>query len=494
MKLEELLNSVEIVEVKGDLSTEIDGISYNSKRVKEGYIFIAIKGEKTDGNRFIPEAIERGAKAVVSEDDPKGGLVDSIPYVKVADARRAMAKISANFFKRPSEELTLIGVTGTNGKTTYTYLMEAILNEAGLPAGRIGTISYSVGGRKIVASRTTPEAPDIEGFLREMVSSGMKACVMEVSSHALELHRVDELSFDVATFTNLTRDHLDYHKTMENYFKAKLKLFELTRKNGGKGVVNIDDPFGQRIIKLSSFPRVSYGFSAKADVHPEDYRLSRSGIAGEIITPKGTLKLHSSLLGRPNLYNILAAVATSIALDLPLDKVRSGIEKVRSIPGRFEIVDEGQDFTVIVDYAHTDDALRNLLVTVGELAPRRIITVFGCGGDRDKGKRPLMGSYAVKHSDIVIVTSDNPRSEDPMAIIKEIEEGIVNTVEKRGGYIIEPDRRKAIELAIDYARRGDFVVLAGKGHEDYQILGDKVIHFDDREVAREMIWRKRGRG
>jgi UDP-N-acetylmuramoyl-L-alanyl-D-glutamate--2,6-diaminopimelate ligase len=493
MRLEEVLDSVEVIENRGELSMSISGISYNSKEVIRGNLFIAVKGEKTDGNLFIPEAVNKGAVAVLSEDDPPSDLSDRFSFVKVADVRVALARTAANFFRRPSEELTLIGVTGTNGKTTYTYLMESIWTEAGIPAGRIGTISHSVAGKEITASLTTPEAPDIELFLREMVTFGIKACVIEVSSHSLELSRVSELDFDLAVFTNLTREHLDYHKTMENYFQAKLKLFEKVAKEGGKGVVNLDDTFGRRICKLSSLPLVSYGFSDRADIYPGEYHLSRSGIMGEVVTPEGSLKLSSPLLGRPNLYNILAAIASSFSLDLPLEKVASGITKVGSIPGRFEIVDEGQDFTLIVDYAHTDDALRNLLVTVGELARQRIITVFGCGGDRDRGKRPVMGSYAVKHSDLAIVTSDNPRSEDPMAIIREIERGIIDTADKQGRYIIEPDRRKAIELAISYARRDDFVVLAGKGHEDYQILGDKVIHFDDREVAREMIWRKKGR-
>jgi UDP-N-acetylmuramoyl-L-alanyl-D-glutamate--2,6-diaminopimelate ligase len=425
-----------------------------------------------------------------------------VPWLRVNDARLALAALSAEFYGHPSDELTLVGITGTNGKTTTSYLLTSIFEAAGIKSGRIGTVGYRIGTREIEAARTTPEAPDVQAMLREMVSQRCAACVMEVSSHALALRRADHLRFAAAIFTNLTRDHLDFHGDMEAYFRAKRRLFELL-PDDGFGIANVDDPRGAEFAAAAKRP-VSYAIDAPADVRPGPLSYSLDGLAFEARTPRGTLRLRSPLVGRPNAYNILAAVAAAMALDLPFSAIEKGIATLENVPGRFQLVSgPDDDVRVVVDYAHTDDALKNLLDTARSLATGRVLTVFGCGGDRDRTKRPLMGAVAARLSDLVIITSDNPRSEDPDQIIEEVKRGIVVPADrtppkglpapKSTPYLAIVDRKEAIARAVRDARAGDLVLIAGKGHEKYQQIGDRTLPFDDVEVAREALARRRAR-
>ena len=423
------------------------------------------------------------------------------PWVQVSDARLAIAALAAVFYGDPSGELTLVGVTGTNGKTTTTYLLASIFEAAGVMCGRIGTIGYRIGNHEADAARTTPEAPDLQRLLRDMVSRGAGAVVIEVSSHALALRRADHLRFNAGVFTNLTRDHLDFHRDMEDYFEVKRRLFELLPETAF-GVSNLDDPRGAAFAAAAP-KTVTYAIDAAADVRPGRLAISLEGLTFDVRTPRGVLHLHSPLVGRPNVYNILAATATAVALDLPFSAIERGIAILASVPGRFQLVsDPGDEVRVVVDYAHTDDALKNLLETARPLASGRIITVFGCGGDRDRTKRPLMGAVAARLSDLVVVTSDNPRSEDPARIIEEIKRGIVMPADRapRGRPLPSTpclaivDRRAAIEKAIADARPGDLVLIAGKGHEKTQAIGDRVLPFDDVDVARNALSRRRRAG
>ena len=492
MILEELLKGVSCLHLAGNLNVSVKGLSYDSRKVGKGHLFVAIRGDNFDGNDFIPQAIERGAVAIVSEQKaiPIGS---KLSWAIVDNARRALAIISGNFYNQPSRRLYLIGVTGTNGKTTVTYLVESVFQQGGRKIGRLGTIDYRVGERLVEAERTTPEAPDINRYMAEMVENGCQACVIEVSSHSLDMERVYGCDFDVAVFTNLTRDHLDFHLSMERYFSSKKKLFEyLENKKEAVAVINLDDPKGKELSRGLKVRSITYGWQPSADITVDSYQLSLQGLEATITTPEGKLQVSSPLIGSGNLSNILAAVGVGMAAGISLSDISQGIARVSPIPGRFEQVNEGQDFTVIVDYAHTDDALRNLLESVREVAKGRVITVFGCGGDRDPSKRPLMGAHAMKLSDIAIVTSDNPRSEDPLQIIREIEVGIESVGVRKGAHLVIPDRKEAIKRAIDEAHPGDMVVIAGKGHERYQIIGNKTIPFDDREVARQFISRKKG--
>ena len=394
----------------------------DSRRAAPGSIFFALRGVNADGARFAPQAIANGAIAVVAESPAPAGV--SVPWLQVSNARSAMAEAAAAFYRNPSQELVLVGMTGTNGKTTTSYVLSSIFEAAGMKCGRVGTIGYSIGGRELDASRTTPEAPELQRLLREMVTDGCGACVMEVSSHALALRRADSLRFAAGIFTNLTRDHLDFHGDMESYFVAKRRLFEILPDNA-VGVVNLDDRRGAELVATARRP-VTYAIEAQADVRPGPLSFSLDGLAFEVRTPRGTFQVRSPLVGRPNAYNILAASAAAMALDLPFSAIETGISRLEHVPGRFQVVSgPADDVRVIVDYAHTDDALKNLLETARPLATGRVITVFGCGGDRDRTKRPLMGAVAARLSDLVIVTSDNPRSEDPARIIEEIQRGIV---------------------------------------------------------------------
>jgi UDP-N-acetylmuramoyl-L-alanyl-D-glutamate--2,6-diaminopimelate ligase len=460
-------------------------------------MFVALRGQQADGGAFVRDAIARGAIAVVSE-APAPADARAV-WLQVPDARLALAALAAAFYRRPSEELVLVGITGTNGKTTTAYLLTSVFEAAGLKCGRIGTTGYRIGNREFEAARTTPEAPELQRMLRDMLSQGCGACVMEVSSHALALRRADELRFAAGIFTNLTRDHLDFHRDMGDYFLAKRRLFELLPPDA-PAVVNLDDRRGAEIVAMARRP-VTYAIDAAADVRPGPLSFSLEGLAFDVRTPRGTLKIQSPLVGRPNAYNILAAVAAATALDLPFDAIEEGIRQLTNVPGRFQVVSTPiDDVRVVVDYAHTDDALKNLLETARPLGSGRVITVFGCGGDRDRTKRPLMGAVAARLSDLVIVTSDNPRSEDAEQIIEDIKRGIVMPADRtpRGQVgpkstpcLSIPDRKVAIETAVKDARPGDLVLVAGKGHEKYQVIGERVLPFDDVEVATAALARRR---
>ena len=469
----------------------ITAIAYDSRRVVPGSVFVALKGLKADGDAFVEQAVSRGAKAIVSE-SAKPDSID-VPWITVRDARLGLALLADRFFNHPSRRMPVVGVTGTNGKTTTAYLLCAILDAGGLRAGMLGTVAYRIGGEDREASRTTPEAPDVQQLLNEMLEQGSRSAVMEVSSHALSLKRVDGMTFAAGVFTNLTRDHLDFHEDMEAYFAAKRRLFELLPP-GAPGVINVDDPRGSSLVVIANRP-VTYAINNKADVTPGSIEMTLAGLRVDVATPRGTVHVTSKLVGRPNVYNILAATATAVSLDVPIDAIERGIANLAGVPGRFEVVSQpGDDVTVIVDYAHTDDALRNLLETARPLTVQRLITVFGCGGDRDRSKRPLMGMVAARLSDVVVITSDNPRSEDPKRIIEEIERGIpAGSQASARAPVVESviERVEAIERAVFLAGQGDVVLIAGKGHEKYQQIGDRVLPFDDGEVARAALARRR---
>jgi UDP-N-acetylmuramoyl-L-alanyl-D-glutamate--2,6-diaminopimelate ligase len=473
----------------------VTAIAYDSRQVKPGAVFVALRGVNADGARFVPQALANGAIAVVAETPAPAGA--TAPWIQVPNARAALAALAAAFFGNPSEELALVGITGTNGKTTTSYVLASIFESAGIKCGRVGTIGYRIGTREMDGPRTTPEAPELQQMLRDMLKEGCGACVMEVSSHALALRRVDHLRFAAGIFTNLTRDHLDFHGDMESYFTAKRRLFEIA--DGAVGVINVDDRRGADLVAIARRP-VTYAIDAAADVRPGPLSFSLDGLSFEVRTPRGMFHVRSALVGRPNAYNILAAAAAAMALDLPFSAIEAGISNLEQVPGRFQVVsDPADDVRVIVDYAHTDDALRNLLETARPLATGRVVTVFGCGGDRDRTKRPLMGAVAARLSDLVVVTSDNPRSEDPGKIIEEILRGIVMPADRiapkgqRGSTpsLAIVDRREAIEKAIKDAKPGDLLLLAGKGHEKYQVIGDRTTPFDDVEIARAALARRR---
>ena len=470
---------------------DVSGVEYDSRRVKPGYVFVAMRGETSDGNRFIDQAIANGAVAVVTDsasEKPRAGVA----WAVVPQGRRALARLSANFYKKPAERIAITGITGTNGKTTTAFLLESILTAAGRKSALIGTIEYHVAGRVFPAPHTTPEALELMRILNGAVGQGASDAVMEVSSHALEQERVFGVPFDVAVFTNLTRDHLDYHRTMEEYFAAKQVLFEGCGTDPPRAVVtNGDDEYGAKLEKFSrkrSSVVLKYGWSC-GDFHAEKVDITPRGTRLDLVTPKEKIPVFSPLIGRVNVYNVLAAAGAGYARGCGAEAVASGVERLACVPGRFQRVDCGQPFTVVVDYAHTDDALRNLTALAREFVSRagskgRVLTVFGCGGDRDRAKRPLMGEAAGRGSDFVVLTSDNPRSEDPRAIMNDALVGVQRSEVK---YSAEPDRRKAIALAVNEARPEDIVLLAGKGHEKVQITRDGAHPFDDVEVAREAL-------
>lgn len=470
----------------------ITAVAYDSRRVIPGAVFVALKGLRADGGTYTAQAASRGAIAIVSESAAPEGF--AIPWLTVSDSRLALAVLADRYFDQPSRRMPVVGVTGTNGKTTTAYLLASILDAAGLRAGMLGTVAYRIGGEDREASRTTPEAPDVQQLLNEMLAHGCKSAVMEVSSHALSLKRVDGMRFAAGIFSNLTRDHLDFHADMEAYFAAKRRLFEMLPPDA-PGVINLDDPRGAALVEICGQP-VTYAVNAAADVTPGPIEMTLTGLRFDVKTPKGTIHISSKLVGRPNVYNILAATAAAAALDVPIPAIEAGISGLSGVPGRFEVVSQAtDDVTVVVDYAHTDDALRNLLETARPLSSKRLITVFGCGGDRDRSKRPLMGMVAARLSDVVVITSDNPRSEDPARIIEEIERGIPAGREASSrAPVIESfvDRAAAIERAVSIANAGDVVLIAGKGHEKYQQIGDRVLPFDDGEVARTALAKRRG--
>jgi UDP-N-acetylmuramoyl-L-alanyl-D-glutamate--2,6-diaminopimelate ligase len=483
MKLDELLRGVEGLDSGLQVGAEATSLAYDSRQVQQGSLFFAIQGEKADGHAFIPQALERGAAAIVSERMPPSDLASR--WVRVPRIRRALSRAGRLFFGQPDLYLKLVGITGTNGKTTTAFLVDSILRAAGIRAGLLGTIEYRVGDRALPALNTTPESLDLWSYFAQTVNAGGTGVVMEVSSHALAQERVWGFPYSVAVFTNLTRDHLDYHKDFEHYFEAKRRLFEgLGTPPPSWAVINVDDPWGRKLLDVPCPHRLTYGMNSNAQVKAKQVDYRHNGLEGVIVTPAGRLHLVSSLMGRANLANILAATAASIAYGIPLEKIEEGIKDLKAVPGRFERIDEGQSFLVIVDYAHTDDALRNVLSTVRELTRGRLIVVFGCGGERDRAKRPLMGEAAGSLSDLAVLTSDNPRSEDPLLIMND---ALVGLQKSGKPYWAEVDRETAIRKALEEAREGDVVVLAGKGHEAYQILSDRTIPFDDREVARKVL-------
>lgn len=491
MRLSEIFNGAEIASISARTDADVSSIVYDSRKVTADSLFFALKGEKEDANKFIPNALSNGAIAIASEMPRDSSAPPDIAWIQILPEaqRRVLAAASANFHRHPAEALRLVGVTGTNGKTTTTHLIESVLRAAGMKTGLIGTISYRTPRGTRAAINTTPESLDLQQMLAEIRDAGGSAAVMEASSHALAMDRLWGCHFAAAVFTNLTRDHLDYHKTFEEYFAAKRRLFEGTGAEApGFAVVNTDDSYGAQLKGLAG-RTLTYGLKDGADVTTKKFPLSFSGLEFTALTPAGKVEIQSRLVGKINVYNILAAIGTGIALEIPSSAIARGIHELESVPGRFQRIDEGQPFLVIVDYAHTDDALRNLISTARELNPSgRIITLFGAGGDRDRTKRPLMGEAAGSLGDIVVLTSDNPRSEDPLRIINDVLVGLQKTKAK---YYVEPERGRAIEMALDKARPGDIVLLAGKGHETYQVLREGTVDFDDREVARRAL-RDRG--
>ncbi len=465
------------------------GVAYDSRNAKPGSVFVALPGQKADGAAFASQAVASGAVAIVSERQRPENVV--APWVVVGNARLALAHLAAEFFGHPSRRMQVVGITGTNGKTTTSYLLQAIFEAAGTACGLMGTVSYRIGERQIAATRTTPEAPDVQLLMQQMLDAGCKACVMEVSSHALAMHRVDGIDFAAAVFTNLTRDHLDFHQDMESYFAAKRRLFEILPADA-PGVINVDDPRGASLIDAVRRP-VTYGINRDADVMPGPLSFGLEGLTFEVQMPQGVAHVESKLVGKPNVCNILAAAATAAALGIGIEAIEEGLRSLAGVPGRFELVSSsGDDITVVVDYAHTDDALRNLLETARPLASRRLITVFGAGGDRDRTKRPLMGMVAARLSDVVVITSDNPRTEDPLRIIEEVKLGAEPEMRQGNAEVVAmPDRGEAIRHSIDQASIGDVVLIAGKGHEKYQEISGRVTPFDDVAVAREALEARR---
>lgn len=475
--------------LSGSESTVITDVSHDSRRTGKGSLFVAISGALFDAHKFIPVVMQQGAEGVIS-DQPTPADFNGV-WLQVKNIRQAMALAAAEVHHHPSRELSLVGITGTNGKTTTAYLVASIPEAAGEPVAMTGTVEYRLGKDRFKADRTTPEATDMQRLLREAVDIGCRTAVMECSSQAMDFHRCDELEYAVAVFSNLTRDHLDYHKTMENYWYAKQRLFDGRLGSRPKtSIINVDDSYGLELansLERDGLRVVRYAVRSDADVTASEAEFSLAGMKFLLKTPSGKREFCSPLVGPPHIYNTLAAVATGLALGYSLDVVSQALEQCTGAPGRFEHVVHTGDFAVVVDYAHSDDALLNVLRTAREVVRGKIITVFGCGGDRDRSKRAPMGEAAGSLSDSVILTSDNPRTEDPNQILCDAEEGIRSSGKP---YRKIADRREAIHAAVAEARTGDLVLIAGKGHEDYQIIGREVSHFDDREVAREALARK----
>ncbi len=510
MDLRALLKGVEVKRIIGKVDRPIEGIAYHTQQVEKDFLFAALRGAEVDGHRYVGEALRRGAAAVLLEEEQE--IPDKTGIV-VANSRQALATVAANFFGNPTSRMRLIGVTGTNGKTTTTYLLESILKKAGGKTGVIGTINYRFGQKSVMSVNTTPESLDLQRILSEMAGEGVTDVIMEVSSHGLDLKRVFGCQFDGVVFTNFTSDHLDYHRTLEHYFDSKRKLFsELlvkSPKNGRFAVTNLDDPKGEAMVEGVPLPVLRYGLGPSCPVSAARVISTFEGLSCEIRTPGGSFPLRSRLIGEFNLYNILASVATGIGIGLSTEVIREGLELMEGVPGRFEKVANRKGIHVVVDYAHTHDALERVLLALKRIFKSsppdasseggKMITVFGCGGDRDRTKRPLMGEVVGKYSDLSVLTSDNPRTEDPLAILDEVERGLrklgleawrmdgMTHWRRKQGYLKIPDRREAIRTALQLARPADVVLIAGKGHEDYQILGRKKVPFDDRVEARKAL-------
>lgn len=486
-RLREMLGAAEVATVTGPADVQVSSIVYDSRKVTPGAAFFAFHGEKLDATEFVYDAVKRGAVAIVSEESRRPDVPKEITWVQLLAGaeRRALARAAAVYYGHPADALKLVGITGTNGKTTTAFLVDSIVQAAGFTSGLVGTTGYRTpqGSRK--ATNTTPESLDLQEMFAEVRDAGGSHAVMEVSSHSLAFERVWGCHFAAAIFTNLTRDHLNFHKTFEDYFAAKRRLFEGTGAGAPDvAVINADDSYATRLEGLAK-RTLTYGLKCELDLTTKKFALSFKGLEFTALTPAGRIEVRSSLVGRINVYNILAAIGAGIALEIPNAKIEEGIANLALVPGRFQQIDEGQPFYVVVDYAHADDAMRNLISTVRELNPSgRIITLFGAGGERDRSTRPLMGEAAGSLSDLVILTSDNPRTEDPLRIINDV---VVGLQKVNGNYRIEQDRETALGMAFDEARPGDIVLLAGKGHENTQILRDRTFEFDDREMARTIL-------
>ena len=502
MKLIQLIKDLDIINISTDVTGDVSTLCYAADKCEEGSLFVAISGLKHDGHDYIADAINRGARYIVYEKDIQ--IPSEITAIKVTSSRRALGVLAKNYFGNPSAKLCLIGVTGTNGKTTTTYLLESILAQAGCKCGVLGTVNYRYNNKTYPAPNTTPESYEMQKILRAMADDGITHVIAEVSSHAIDLKRIDDCDFDLGIFTNLSHEHLDYHLTMENYFQAKKRFFaevlpQSKKVHPQKMIINGDDEWGRIILKDVKLSALTYGMEKEDAVKAVSYELSLAGIKADIDLAGEIISIQTPFVGKFNIYNILAAAAAAKALQIPSASIKTGIENISSVPGRLERINSSSGFTVLIDYAHKPDALKQVLQNLAEFKKKRIITVFGCGGNRDTGKRPLMGETATFYSDLTIITSDNPRLEDPLAIIAEIEEGIdrrkiqkiasgnLKTKDDAHSYKVIPERRRAIETAIGAARRGDIILIAGKGHEDYQILGTNKIPFDDRVVVEQIL-------
>jgi UDP-N-acetylmuramoyl-L-alanyl-D-glutamate--2,6-diaminopimelate ligase len=503
VNLQSLLQRVNIVSSVGDLNQDIVGVASDHREVESGYAFICYEGVNVDGHGFIPQAIQNGATVVVGEQPPPGDLPTAVTYIQTPNGRIALSLIAANWHGNPANRIKLIGVTGTNGKTSTTHLAHSILQTAGMKSTIMGTVGHHYGGTFVPASMHTPDSlklpstttPDplkLHGLFAKIADAGLDYIIMETSSQGLAQHRLAGLTFETAVFTNLTQDHLDYHQTMENYLNAKLMLFQQLASQNGLAILNADDPVFDRVRQQISPAGqdgiLTYGVKNRADLTARDVESTLRGLAFTAITPQGEIRVKLRLLGDYNLYNALAAIGVGLHCGCSLNAIKAGLEST-IVPGRFELIDRGQDFAVVVDYAHTPDSLENLLTTARKITSGRLICVFGCGGDRDRGKRPKMGGIAATIADLSVMTSDNPRTENPTQIIRDILKGLPDKKSRLEvhPYAVIPDRRGAIGFAIDQARGGDLVAIAGKGHEDYQEINGVKSPFDDREVAAEIL-------
>lgn len=482
LKLKTIIADTKYEIIKGDTNIDITGIEHDSRKISKGNMFIAIKGFTVDGHSFINQALEKGANCIVVERDVNIDR-DGVTVIKVNNTVDSLAKFSSVFYGNPTKKLNLIGVTGTNGKTSITYLIKGIFETNGEKTGIIGTMGSIIDDKLIENDNTTPDSLTIQKHLMEMVNADTKYCAMEVSSHALDLNRVEYMDFQVGVFTNLTKDHLDYHLTMDNYYESKLKLFNRTKRYN---IVNIDDSYGRRLINdiKNQVPIITYGIDEKADVYATDIEYHVKGVDFTLNCSKGSIPINLKLLGKFSVYNALAAIACGLVYDLDLTTIKKGIESVKGVKGRFEIVPTGRDFSVIIDFAHTPDGLEKVLTTIDQFAQGRKVVVFGAGGNRDRTKRPIMGETVAKHADLCIVTSDNPRYEDPDQIIKDI---IVGIEKVNGNYVAITDRKEAIEYALLNAEPKDTILLAGKGHETYTIIKGEVIPFDERQIVLDIL-------
>jgi UDP-N-acetylmuramoyl-L-alanyl-D-glutamate--2,6-diaminopimelate ligase len=486
-ELKYIARRVQNASVHDAANTLINGITHDSRDVHKGELFVCLPGGSYDGHRFIPDAISRGASALVIQQDHVQFAPSSFPYILTPNCREALPEFSAAFYDDPSQKIKMLGVTGTNGKTTTAFMIHSILQSAGKTAGVIGTLGAYCGSEKLPSEHTTPEADQLQKLLYEMLQKGVQSVVMEVSSHAIAMKRTAACSFDGAVFTNLTQDHLDFHGDMESYFQTKLQLFTDYPSHSHKpffASLNIDDPYGEKIAKSIHSPFITYAIHHSADIMASSIQVEPAKTSFHVQTPVGSADIRLNLGGSFQVSNALAAIGAGLGLGLDIETISRGLSDLKAVPGRFESIETSRDFSVIVDYAHTPDGLKNLLLSARNLNPARILLVFGCGGNRDRAKRPIMGKIGAEMADRVILTSDNPRHENPTDILLEIQQGLSPDASH---VHVEKDRRTAIEMAIRQAKTGDLVILAGKGHEDYQILGDDVIPFDDREVARQIL-------